>query len=245
MTPLFIIYLITNKLNTKKYVGQTTMTIEERWKRHCWRCTLKTKRQIISSAILKYGKENFQIFEIDYANSLEEANRKEVYWGLFYNALCPNGYNLKLGGRCYSATSNETRAKIGLANKGKKASPETIKRLSESHKGFKVADGTKEKLSILNKGKKSHHNTNKAASSKVCKKYVFISPEGKEVVIINMRKFCLENNLGIPSMSYLATGKKKIYKGWRCKEVLGRMNKELGSRRFPLLEDLALGAPVK
>lgn len=35
------IYLITNNVNGKQYVGQTTKTIEERWKRHCWQSTLK------------------------------------------------------------------------------------------------------------------------------------------------------------------------------------------------------------
>lgn len=251
----YTIYLITNKINNKKYVGQTAVSLEKRWSRHRWRCTLKAQRQPITEAMLKYGAKNFNIFLIDFADSLEDSNRKEVFWGMFYNCLSPNGYNLKLGGRKHSSLSQEIKDKIGRAHKGKRASPETIKRLSESHKGFKVTDETKEKLSILNKGKKPHSNTNKAASLKNSKKYLFISPEGEEVLIINMRKFCLENNLGIPSMSYLANGKKKTYKGWRCKEVIGRMNKELGSRRRPLTQevdtkeslfkDLKLGEPQK
>lgn len=234
MIPLFTIYIITNKINNKKYIGQTTLTIKERFTRHCWRSTFLKDNQIIPKAIEKYGKENFQIFEIDYADSLEEANRKEVYWGIFYNSLSPNGYNLKLGGRKYAAMAQETKDKIGKAHKGRKASPETIKRLSESHMGFKVSDETREKMSKINKGKKPHKNTNIAASLKTSKKYLLLSPEGVETEIINMRQFCLTNDLSITRMSNLVNGKVETYKGWKFLKNLGRMNEQLGSRRKPL-----------
>jgi len=234
MTHLFIIYLVTNKINNKKYIGQTIVSLKKRWQRHCWTCTLQAKRQAITEAIAKYGKESFQIFEIDYADSLEEANRKEVYWGLFYNSLSPNGYNLKLGGRKYAKMAQETKDKISKSNKGKIISKETRKKSSLSHKGFKPSQETREKLSIINKGKKPHENTVRAASQKSSKKYLMISPDGEEIIIINMRAFCRENNLSLQMMTKVCSKKVASHKGWKHIKTLNRMNEELGSRRKPL-----------
>ena len=47
------IYLITNKINGKKYVGKTTTSIEERWREHCKPCN--GIRSGIDGAIQKYG----------------------------------------------------------------------------------------------------------------------------------------------------------------------------------------------
>ena len=50
-----VVYLILNMLNGKKYVGQTTKTVEERFRQHK-RC----KKGLIGKAIRKYGKEKFR-----------------------------------------------------------------------------------------------------------------------------------------------------------------------------------------
>jgi len=34
--PFGILYLITNKIDGKRYIGQTTDTLEQRWAEHCW-----------------------------------------------------------------------------------------------------------------------------------------------------------------------------------------------------------------
>lgn len=54
------IYCITNKINGKKYIGQTTETIHKRWIRHI----NSHSNMAISKAIDKYGKENFEIKEL-------------------------------------------------------------------------------------------------------------------------------------------------------------------------------------
>ena len=54
------IYCITNKINGKKYIGQTTETIHKRWIRHI----NAHSNMAISKAIDKYGKENFEIKEL-------------------------------------------------------------------------------------------------------------------------------------------------------------------------------------
>lgn len=91
------IYLITNKINNKKYVGKTIHSIEKRWKEHI-RDSKKEKCEIrpLYRAIRKYGAENFSIKEIDTGQG-EELSGKEQYWIQHYNTY-EDGYNATLGG---------------------------------------------------------------------------------------------------------------------------------------------------
>lgn len=92
-----IVYVIKNTLNDKVYVGQTTRPIKDRWKQHV-RCS-KKHNYPISRAILKHGKENFTIEEIDGANSLSELNYLETHYIYKFNSLAKeSGYNVLLGG---------------------------------------------------------------------------------------------------------------------------------------------------
>lgn len=75
------IYVITNKINGKKYVGKTARTIEERWKEHIKNSKIKKfdKMCPLYSAINKYGIENFTIEQIEEC-SYEMLNEREKYW---------------------------------------------------------------------------------------------------------------------------------------------------------------------
>jgi hypothetical protein len=55
-----IIYLITNKVNGKKYIGQTVHSASRRWGGHKLSAN-KGSRLPIHSAIRKYGPENFTV----------------------------------------------------------------------------------------------------------------------------------------------------------------------------------------
>lgn len=89
-----IVYLATNKVNGKQYVGQTIRPLLERWKDHC----RVVDNNYFHNAIRKYGAENFSLEIIDQAETLEELDRKEMYWIEELGTLYPNGYNLKEGG---------------------------------------------------------------------------------------------------------------------------------------------------
>ena len=61
-----IIYKITNTINNKIYIGQTIQSLQNRWKRHCSnKGTIDELNMVIKKAILKYGKENFEVISIN------------------------------------------------------------------------------------------------------------------------------------------------------------------------------------
>ena len=101
-----VIYLVTNKINGKRYVGQTVRTLNERWKDHC---RVKDDNYF-HRAIHKYGKENFTIEVIDSATTLDELDEKEIYWIHKLNTIFPKGYNLKEGGNV------SMRGRLGVNN---------------------------------------------------------------------------------------------------------------------------------
>ncbi len=131
------IYLITNTVNGKRYVGQTQREdIETRWRQHRSIDTASIGRYI-SSAYKKYGIEQFK-FQIICICFNEACNLLETEYIKKFNTLSPNGYNLKEGGnnsRCHPDTklllskifkgrvtmpmTNKIKEKISLANKGK------------------------------------------------------------------------------------------------------------------------------
>ena len=91
------IYLITNKINNKKYVGKTTTTIEKRWLEHI-ADSKKEKCEIrpLYRALRKYGIDNFFIKEIEKCD-IKNLSKREQYWIQYYNTY-ENGYNATLGG---------------------------------------------------------------------------------------------------------------------------------------------------
>ena len=91
------IYVITNKINNKQYVGKTTDTIQHRWKRHLIdsRKRISEKRPLYD-AINKYGPENFTIDALEEC-SINELEEREQYW-IDKLDTYQKGYNATLGG---------------------------------------------------------------------------------------------------------------------------------------------------
>ena len=108
------IYKITNPKG-KINIGQS-INIERRWDEYkrLQRCKNQVK---LYNSLLKYGPENHK-FEIIEECSKDDLDKRELYWGKYYDVLGKNGLNLKLGngrGEC----SEETKRKISKSNKGK------------------------------------------------------------------------------------------------------------------------------
>ena len=119
------IYKITNNLNEKFYIGQTTKTIEERWKRHKWDLNKPNKKSRFYNALTKYGIENFRVEMIEETTDLDI---REKFW----IAKLEPQYNITPGGfgppimsginnPMYGKTRHDlaARNKICKPNKGK------------------------------------------------------------------------------------------------------------------------------
>ena len=91
------IYIITNDINEKVYIGKTNLTIEKRFQEH-YQDSIKRKNENrpLYSAIRKYGIEHFHIKEIETCPT-EKASEREQFWIKFYNSY-ENGYNATKGG---------------------------------------------------------------------------------------------------------------------------------------------------
>ncbi len=90
-----IIYCAYNKVNQKRYIGQTTQRLCERKAAHY----TKDPNIYFHRALHKYRKEDFEWSIIDTAYLSDELNQKEIFWINHYNTLNPTkGYNLLPGG---------------------------------------------------------------------------------------------------------------------------------------------------
>ena len=120
------VYLTTNVITNKKYIGQhSSSTFTEDY---------KGSGRYLCNAINKYGKENFKVELLEWCDTQEELNEREIYWINKYNAVESNEfYNLAKGGE-------------GI-KKGSKLSKETRKRISNGHKGLKFSKEHKQNIS--------------------------------------------------------------------------------------------------
>lgn len=90
------IYKIVNKVNGKIYVGQTTETIEQRFKRHMGYQKDEHDTKFYR-AVRKYGVDNFYIEVIEEVEDREQLNAREEYWIRELDTV-NSGYNSYYGG---------------------------------------------------------------------------------------------------------------------------------------------------
>lgn len=128
------IYVVTNKVNGKQYVGQTTMTVEARWRAHP-----SGDCRALVGALKKYGVAGFNVATLEEATSREDLDAKERVWIARLNTLAPNGYNLREGG-ANGKPSLETRERQALAHQGVKPLDETRVKMRQAQAARRVRE---------------------------------------------------------------------------------------------------------
>lgn len=167
MKKKFVVYLVTNIVNGKYYVGWCSTSIEARMKSHITdaRNELKT-RTIFHRAIMKYGIDKFLKEVLGFVESAEEAKFLERLWILFLKSYDHRvGYNMTYGGDGGDTSldpdakrrmsplgrkhTEETKRKIGLIHKGKSSS---LKGKKSARVDFHHTEETKQRLSFSHIG---------------------------------------------------------------------------------------------
>lgn len=241
-----IIYLVTNKINLKVYVGQTIQPLKKRWKSH------QSKGCILYNSIQKYGKENFTIEQIDSAENIEELNEKEIYWISFYNSISPVGYNLRLGGNGGGNLSDETKSKIAKTligrpvsektrelkrtqmigknnpmygkspNLGKECKSETRKKISDSLKGKIISEQEKQRLRSLRLGIPGWSKGKKLGNmigKKNQFKFEVYNKTGEFIGTWESQKICAKDlNICHKGINTVLKGKRPTHKGYVFKK---------------------------
>lgn len=134
---MYTVYVVTNAVNGKMYVGQTKKTGLKRLQGHF---NTLNKKLIFHSAILKHGKENFSVVEVGHYEKQQEVCQAERLWILLLRTWHRGtGYNATFGGESSFVHTEETR-----------------KRISESKKGTLLSEATKQKMSEVRMGEKNH-----------------------------------------------------------------------------------------
>lgn len=77
------VYLTFNMVNGKKYIGQSGGDFDEKY--------FGSGKRILA-AIKKYGIDNFRHYVIEWCDSKEHLNNREIFWIRKFNAKYDNGY---------------------------------------------------------------------------------------------------------------------------------------------------------
>lgn len=148
--PYGVIYLVTNTVTGKVYIGQTTRSIEQRWGQHCYYADSRR----LGPSIRKHGKDAFVVEKIAEARSKQELDDLEIFHIQRLDSTNRNvGYNLALGGGS-GKHSEDTKKMMSEKTMGHHVSDETRKKISASQIGRRPTEQTREKLSAVKLGVK-------------------------------------------------------------------------------------------
>lgn len=148
-----IVYLVTNRVNGKRYVGKTKRTLERRWYEHCTHSHGGSEEMAIYQAIRKHGAESFELSVLEECADEATMNDAERRWirklGTFRRE-----YNMTEGGDGLTGYTHteEAKRRMSEARRGEKnhnygkthwrrqgpLTDEAKRKISEAKKGVPV-----------------------------------------------------------------------------------------------------------
>lgn len=146
------VYVVTNKLNGKQYVGMTKFTAEIRWKEHIKNAIKLGHKTKFAKAIRKYGPKQFGIQAIYKSDNIKELFAEEKRMIDLLGTMV-SGYNSTKGGEGVVGGHLSEEHKEKLRRKRKPLTKEHRQTLSQKLKGRVVSQETRKALSRALKGK--------------------------------------------------------------------------------------------
>jgi len=158
------IYAITNKENSKTYIG-SAVCFGERWYSHKWDLRKGTHHNIhLQRSWDKHGEEAFEFGILEYLDKSEKLYLAEQFWIDVYQEEDRELYNIATPGPAFMTGqkhTKESRQKMSEDRKGKpgpmkgrKHTKESRYNMSEAAKGREHTEKTKRKMSESHKGEK-------------------------------------------------------------------------------------------
>lgn len=191
------VYLVTNLINNKRYVGITCRGYLVRWKEHVLNASEGSK-VILHNAIRKYGADNFRVelLESDVPDDLIESRERhfiELYQSHYSTG---QGYNMTEGGGevCGYHHTETSKSKISESLKGHRFPESRNIKIQQAMTGREYKPEWREALSAVRKGRftkddnpfygKHHTDLTKSKISKANSKHRVqaICPSTGEVV---------------------------------------------------------------
>lgn len=205
-----IIYIIVNKVNSKKYIGQTTTSLKERWMKHLQPSSKYCR--LLHRAITKYGKDNFNVRELKKCDSIIDLNYWEEYYIRTFNTLKPNGYNLLAGGN-NRKHHEDTKRKMSASRTGKK-----IPKLSLAR--GPMSEERKLKISIAKKGNNGLLGIKRSGISKpTARKPVMAYNDIEKLTFSSIKEAATHFNKSHTNIVACLKGRKKSACGFNWKYI--------------------------
>lgn len=222
---MYTVYLVTNKVNGKQYVGFTSKTLQQRRISHHSSASYRKVKLLFHKALKKYGHDSFEWSVLWEGSCPIEAGQTETRYISEYNTLMPNGYNLT-GGNDNTTLgykfTEEQKESLKRSREGK-PNPNLGNRWSDEQKRA-ASDRQRENHRHLTGDNSPSKRPDVREKSRQCKlgslnpmskTFRLTSPDGSVIIIDGGIKRRLKE-LGLSYPSFQKTGRAK---GWTLERI--------------------------